>query len=72
MRVIGTNSEDRSKPNAGLRSEASLRITAGAFPDEALLLFVEDCIVPALVNRFLQDRFKLQDSIRREHNEAHL
>jgi len=61
-----------NNPGANLRAEPKLEIGKRTLRNDALRDFVSDCIVPALVDRFLRDRLNLQDPVRGEHNEAHL
>ena len=63
-----TNSNDGQKPKARLFSEPKLEINGGIFCKEAAKQFVDDCLVAALVERFLREKKSLPDSLRREHN----
>lgn len=51
-----------------LRSDTRVEIVGEAFPERKLLQFVDDCIVPALVEQFLRSRVNLSGSIGSEHN----
>jgi hypothetical protein len=47
------------KPSSRPGSDAKLVVGDGVFPQEALLQFVDVCIVPALVDVFLGSRLNL-------------
>jgi hypothetical protein len=58
--------------SGALRAEAKLEITKGTFGNMPLRDFVNDCIVPGLVEIFLRRRLNLPDSLGRRHNVDHL
>jgi hypothetical protein len=72
MPVTRTKSEASQRLSSRLRPESKLEITGETFSNEAVHRFVNDCIVPALVDHFLRARLDLPGPIGREHNEAHV
>jgi hypothetical protein len=71
MRAGQTDSSTREDVRT-VRAEPKLDIEEWALGSNALRAVVDDCIVPLLLDRFLRERLALHDSIRNEHNEAHL
>jgi hypothetical protein len=61
-----TNSEPKPSPRAG--SEVKLVVGDAVFSKESLLQFVDDCIVPALVDVFLGSRLNLPGPAGSAHN----
>jgi len=61
------SSEDRNKPTARLGAEAALQITHEVFPGAVIRDFVEDYIVPALVESYLRNRVSLPEQVGCEH-----
>lgn len=68
MQVRRTSSEGRNKRNARFRADATLQITAGILPEKAIFEFVEDCIVPELVEGYLRSKMNLPEFAIRAHN----
>jgi hypothetical protein len=55
------NSDARRMRGVVPRGEPKLEIVHGTLSDDALRQFVNDCIVPALVNEFLRWRMNLPE-----------
>jgi hypothetical protein len=64
LRVLNKSGAQRAVPK--------LELTKGTFANVPLRDFVNDCIVPGLVDIFLRSRLKLPDSLECRHNVDHL
>jgi hypothetical protein len=63
-----TNSEARQERGPRVRLEPKLEITGRTFSNDAARRLVNDSIVPALVDKFLQSRMNLLVPVGRRHN----
>ena len=68
MAETQTNSSGRRNSSRRLFLETKLEITVGTFSNEAVLHLIDDSIVPAMVEQFLQSRMDLRAAAERGHN----
>ena len=67
-RIPRTSSAALLSPTSRLRTETTLEIVDGTFSNKAAHQFIDDCIVPALVEGFLRSRLNLPDLVDTAHN----